>query len=114
MRGPITIASGWLPTTPAESVTCTVKLLAPFFVGVPVMAPVERSSASPGGRFPVPVSAQRYGGVPPVAESFCEYAVPIWPLASEVVVMISCGAMVRVKFLDTDALVESVNCSVNP
>ncbi len=53
--------------------------------------------------------------MPPVAARAAVYAVPIWPLTSEAVVMISAGAIVTVKFLDTDPLVvESVNCSVNP
>ena len=59
MRGPITILNGFVAVMPAESVTCTVKLFAPFCEGVPVMAPVERSSVSPGGRPPVPVTPQR-------------------------------------------------------
>jgi hypothetical protein len=52
----------------SESVTVTVKLIAPTCgpVGLPVIAPVEALRLSPAGRLPV-VTAHEYGVIPPVA-----------------------------------------------
>jgi hypothetical protein len=66
---------------PPLSVTWTVKLKDPLCVGVPVTAPLELLSVKPGGRDPV-LMDQVYGGVPPDAESPCEYAVPTVPPAN--------------------------------
>ena len=52
----------------AESVICTVKLLVPVAVGVPVIAPVELLSVSPAGKDPF-VMLQVTGFTPPVAET---------------------------------------------
>ncbi len=47
-----------------ESTTVTVKLKVPAAVGVPVIAPVEGASVSPGGRVPAETD-QVNGAVPP-------------------------------------------------
>ncbi len=52
----------------AESLTWTIKGYCPDAVGVPVTAPVEALSASPGGNEPE-TTLQLYGSVPPVAAS---------------------------------------------
>ena len=39
----------------SESVTCTVKFEVPVAVGVPLMTPVEASSASPAGSEPTEI-----------------------------------------------------------
>jgi hypothetical protein len=49
---------------PVESTTCAVKLNAPYVVGVPVIAPVDGFSTSPGGSDP-PMIENVYGGTPP-------------------------------------------------
>ena len=48
------------------SATCTVKVLLPAVVGVPVMAPLEALRLRPAGRLPL-VTDQLYGVAPPVA-----------------------------------------------
>jgi uncharacterized protein YqfA (UPF0365 family) len=50
------------------SVTCTVRLLVPASVGVPLITPVEASRLRPVGRLPS-VTDQWYGAVPPSAAS---------------------------------------------
>ena len=54
----------------SESVTVTVKLIAPVCgpVGVPVITPVVELSVSPAGKLPT-VTAHVYGVIPPVAPS---------------------------------------------
>jgi hypothetical protein len=44
--------SGWDALRLLASVTCTVKLLVPATVGVPVIAPVLAFSDSPAGKLP--------------------------------------------------------------
>ena len=56
--------SPWVATTALASLTWAVTLKKPAAVGVPVMAPVAGSTASPAGR---PMAVQVYGRVPPVA-----------------------------------------------
>jgi hypothetical protein len=56
--------------TDSESVTCTVKLLTPGCVGVPVMAPVLAFRVRPAGRLP-PATVQVNGAIP-----FC--SVSVW------------------------------------
>jgi len=51
---------------------------------VPVIAPVEVFSDRPVGRVPE-VRDQVYGDVPPVAARFAVYALPTWPVGSDVV-----------------------------
>jgi hypothetical protein len=74
----------------AESVTCTLKFAVPAGpVGVPVIAPEDAFKLRPAGSEP-PVMLQVYVPVPPLAARACEYAVPISPLGSGlVVVMVS-------------------------
>jgi hypothetical protein len=80
-----------LAVPPALSVTCAVKLYEPTVVGVPLSAP-PLESVSPAGSAP-PVTAHVYGGVPPVAVKFCEYATPGVPPGSVVEVVIVGGAV---------------------
>ena len=51
-----------------ESVTCTVKLVVPASVGVPLITPVAASNVKPVGKLPFVID-QVYGVVPPVAAS---------------------------------------------
>jgi hypothetical protein len=51
-----------------ESTTCAVKLNVPAAVGVPVIAPVDVLSESPGGSEPLTIEYV-YGGTPPEATS---------------------------------------------
>ena len=48
-----------------ESVTCTVKVLVPVALGVPVMAPELAFSDKPAGSAPAAI-VRAYGGAPPV------------------------------------------------
>jgi hypothetical protein len=48
----------------ALSVTCTVKLKAPFSVGAPFSTPLVAFNSKPAGS---PPDAQVYGGSPPLA-----------------------------------------------
>jgi hypothetical protein len=67
------------------SVTATVNVKVPCFVGVPLMVPESLSSAKPSGSAPI-VTAQVIGPVPPVAASAVDgYAVPTVPSASDCV-----------------------------
>jgi hypothetical protein len=61
----------------------------PLAVGVPPTTP-PLDKDIPGGIVP-PACVHVYGGVPPVAPSVCEYAVPIVPLGSGDVVVIDNG-----------------------
>jgi hypothetical protein len=80
-----------------ESVTFTVKLKEPEAVGVPEMVPAGES-VRPAGKAPA-LMLQPYGVVPPVAASVVEYAVPICPEETELVVTrteVAAAAIVRV------------------
>jgi hypothetical protein len=81
-----------------ESVSLNVSGVAlTIALGVPLICPVVALSARPLGSVPA-VSCQEYGVVPPVAARVCEYAVPITPFGSEVVVMMNApGMMVNVR-----------------
>jgi len=68
-----------------ESLTSAVKLYCPEAVGVPLMFPLE-ASVRPGGRLPE-LTVQLYGAVPPDAVKAFEYATPIPPEGSELVVI---------------------------
>ena len=57
--------SDWVATAPAPSVTWSVKVDVPAAVGVPVISPVEGSTARPAGRVP-PVTDHVGLPVPPV------------------------------------------------
>ena len=70
-----------------ESLSCTVKLLRPGVVGVPVMAPAAESAMPPGN---APDETDHwYPPVPPVATRFCEYAVPTIPSGSDGVAIVN-------------------------
>lgn len=78
----------------AESVTWTVTEGAPAAKGVPEITPVAGSMFSPLGS---PNADQCNTGVPPVAETAMEYAVPTYPVGKDVVVICNgAGAMVNV------------------
>lgn len=89
----ITIVSGCVAVNAGEllSVTCTVNgNESALPLGVPVIAPVVAFSVNPAGNDPAPATiAQVYGDVPPVAVNAAEYAAPIVPPVSEVVVMVN-------------------------
>ncbi len=63
------------------------------------MTPVEASSASPAGRFPL-VTAQENGATPPLVTKGCENALPETPFR-DVVAMARCGTTLK----DTSAVV---------
>ena len=69
-----------------ESVTFTVKLNDPDAVGVPEIVPLEAFNVSPPGSAPE-LMLQLYGVVPPLAASVVEYAVPLCPPGTELVVI---------------------------
>jgi hypothetical protein len=72
-----------------ESVTWKVSgVFETVWVGVPVIAPVDAFSDKPAGNVPL-VRDHRYGVVPPVAARVALYALLIWPLGSELVVIAS-------------------------
>ena len=78
----------------AESVTWTVTEGAPAAVGVPEITPVAGLMFSPPGS---PNADQCSTGVPPVAKTVMEYAVPTYPVGKDVVVICNgAGAMVNV------------------
>ena len=87
-----------------RSVTLSVKLEDPAPCGVPLMIPSPR--ASPAGSEPL-ATDHVYGGVPPVALTGCEYAVPAVPVGSEDVVILKAGALMvstRAALPDPEAL----------
>jgi hypothetical protein len=69
-----------------------VKFEVPAVVGVPEIVPVEPPSDSPAGSEP-DTTDQLYGVTPPVAASVCEYATPIWPFGTLVVVITRSGGI---------------------
>jgi len=81
------------------SVTRTVKLEVPAAVGVPaIVAPL---SVRPAGNEP-DVTAQRYGGVPPLAIKSVEYGEPTVPSGKEDVVMANAGSILMLRSLSAD------------
>lgn len=84
------------------SLTCTVKLNVPAVLGVPLITPLGLR-LSPAGSTPA-ATDQEYGGVPPVADSVCEYARPTVPPGSGDVVVIESsvvtGLMTKVTAFD--------------
>src|SRR3972149_5178524 len=64
----IVMEKTWVAVAPLLSVTCTVKLLVPAAVGVPLIAPVELLRESPAGSVPT-VILQLYGVLPPGADN---------------------------------------------
>lgn len=83
-----TMLSGWVAVMLSASVTCTVKLLVPSTVGVPVIAPVLLFSDRPAGKLPALID-QVEGVVPPLAANVAEYDVPAVPGDNELVT--TCG-----------------------
>src|SRR5208337_84459 len=81
--GPVSVSAGGETTMlqlavaelPFESTTWAVKLNVPTVVGVPVIAPVDELSESPGGSAPLMIE-NVYGAVPPAALSTELYATP--------------------------------------
>jgi hypothetical protein len=75
-RGGLTVkVSGLLAVAPLKSVTWMVKLKMPAVVGVPLICPVAEFSARPPGKAPT-VTAQIYGGVPPLTIGVTEHLTP--------------------------------------
>jgi hypothetical protein len=77
----------------AASATWTVKEDGPALVGVPEIAPDSGSSVMPGGKLP-DVIDQRYGEMPPVADTTAAYAEPVTPPGRDVVATVSVGGVV--------------------
>ena len=74
-----------------ESVTLNVSgVFVTPLVGVPPICPVCAFSVNPVGSVP-DISCQLKGVVPPAAASTAEYGTPVWPFASDVVVIVSVG-----------------------
>ena len=96
-----------------ESVACTVKLVVPGAVGMPVMRPAVFIVRPAGNRLPV-ASENVYDGTPPVAETLALYAVPWTPFTNVVVVIDSEGVTVIDRFAVTVCGVglESFICTV--
>lgn len=88
------------------SVTLTVKLDEPVAVGVPLIIPAAR--LNPGGSDPL-ATDHVYGGLPPVALTACEYAVPAVPAGNEDVVIVKAGALM---VSDSAALADAEALSV--
>ena len=102
-----------LPRCSLRLSPCAVNDTVPNVVGVPLICPVELFSVRPTGREPE-VIAQVYGVVPPLACSAVEYAVPVVPPGSDVVMTIGGGAAtVMLKVLVPVLLAASFTCTVN-
>jgi len=71
--------------------TCTVNVLAPVALGVPVIAPVLAVSDKPAGRAPA-MTDHVYGIVPEPASSIVLYTTPEVPLGNSIVVTATPGA----------------------
>jgi hypothetical protein len=81
-----------------ESVTCTVMLLEPAVVGVPLITPVVDESDKPAGNVPE-ASDHVYGWVPFVAVTVALYAFFTEPLGRDVVVIVRAEYTVKLKDL---------------
>ena len=80
------IEKGLLPVRDSESVAVTVKLKLPLTPGVPDMIPVAVARLKPDGNAPA-VTAQVYGGFPPVALSCWLKTAPfVAPASGDVVI----------------------------
>ena len=64
----IVIDNAWVAVAPLLSVTCTVKLLVPATVGVPLITPADALRERPAGSVPT-VILHIYGVLPPPATS---------------------------------------------
>lgn len=74
-----------------------------------MIAPVEEFNVKPGGSEPVDKS-QAYAGVPPDADSVCEYEVPTAPSGREVVSILN-GAVVEAIAMVPEAEVKKMEFS---
>lgn len=104
-----------LDVCPFASVTIIVNRFVPDAVGVPLIAPVDEFSCSPGGKAP-DVIDHVYGVAPPLATTGVEgYATPTVPPGNESVVMVSVSEKVMVNVFWTVSGVgdESVTSTVN-
>ena len=86
MGGEIAMLNVALTNCEAESDTFTIKLVVPAVVGVPEITPWG-DSKSPFGNADTLDKLHTYGGVPPLAVSVCEYAVPTRPAGKPVLVI---------------------------
>lgn len=80
-----------------ESFACTVKLVAPAAVGVPVITPVALIVKPLGKELPL-ASEYIYGRIPPVAETLALYAAPWTPFGRIAVVIDTAGVTVMERF----------------
>jgi hypothetical protein len=92
--GAIDMDSARVALWEAASVTRTVKLAAPWLVGVPPIAPLD-ARARPAGSEPPP-TVHVNGGVPPLACKLTEYAVPLIPAGRSVVVIETGGGAIKI------------------
>ena len=108
-----TILNAFVPVLFAASVTCTVNDAVPAVVGVPLICPVELFSERLAGKEPE-VRDHTYGVVPPLAWSVVEYAVPVVPPGSEVVVINGdCAATGMLSAFAPVLFAASFTCTVN-
>src|SRR5260370_245868 len=71
-------------TVVLESLTCTLNVNVPAWVGVPFSPPLGTPKDSPAGKDPA-AGDQVYGAVPPAAVKAAEYATPTCPFGIEAV-----------------------------
>jgi len=95
-----------------ESVTCTWNENPPACVGMPLITPCALMF-SPGGRGAVPDKDHVSGFVLPVAASVCEYAVPTFPGAKDVVVIANVLTLMLKVLLLLNWVDASVTCTTN-
>ncbi len=82
-------ANDFVVVRDALSRTWTVKFAVPAVVGIPLITPAA-DNVRPAGGVPI-VTDHAYGGVPPVANKLCEYAVPTAPFGRGDAVRIETG-----------------------
>ena len=109
------ILNAFVPLLFAASVTCTVNDTVPAVVGVPEITPVDAARLKPAGSDPA-LTLQLYGAVPPLACSVVEYAVPVVPPGSDVVVTNGGWAVAATTILSAfvaGLFAASFTCTVN-
>ena len=107
--------NAFVPGLFAASFTCTVSDTVPAVVGVPEITPVDATRLSPAGNVPA-LTLQVYGEVPPLACSVVEYAVPVVPPGSDVVVTVGGCTIVATTILNACVPIlfaASFSCTVN-
>jgi hypothetical protein len=107
--------NAFVPVLLAASVTCTVNDTVPAVVGVPEITPVDATRLNPAGNVPA-LTLQLYGVVPPLACNVVEYAAPVVPPGSDVVMTEGdCAAAptAMLKAFVPVLLAASVTCTVN-